>query len=111
MMPGQLRVSVTEYHTAGEPFRIVTGGTGPILGQTILEKHRFARERLDDVRRLVINEPGGHADMCGCWIKAPSAILAPYRAFVCGVPALAVLLGDWIDALAEHRSAREDRRR
>jgi proline racemase/trans-L-3-hydroxyproline dehydratase len=70
-MPRQLRVSVTEYHTAGEPFRIVTGGTGPIVGQTILEKRRFAQERLDDVRRLVINEPRGHADMYGCFITEP----------------------------------------
>jgi proline racemase len=71
MMPRQLRVSVTEYHTAGEPFRIVTGGIGPILGQTILEKRRFAQARLDDVRRLVINEPRGHADMYGCFITEP----------------------------------------
>jgi proline racemase len=70
-MPRQLRVSVTEYHTAGEPFRIVTGGTGPIVGQTILEKRRFAQKRLDDVRRLVINEPRGHADMYGCFITEP----------------------------------------
>ena len=70
-MPKQSRVSVTEYHTAGEPFRIVTGGIGPILGQTILEKRRFAQERLDHVRRLVINEPRGHADMYGCFITEP----------------------------------------
>lgn len=71
-MPRQLYVSVTEYHTAGEPFRIVTGGIGPIPGQTILEKRRFAQHRLDHVRRLVINEPRGHADMYGCFVTEPA---------------------------------------
>jgi proline racemase/trans-L-3-hydroxyproline dehydratase len=78
MVPRQLRVSVTEYHTAGEPFRIVTGGTGPILGQTILEKRRFAQERLDHVRRLVINEPRGHADMYGCFVTEPATAGAAF---------------------------------
>jgi proline racemase len=71
-VPKQLRVSVTEYHTTGQPFRIVTDGIGPILGQTILEKRRFAQERLDHVRRLVINEPRGRADMYGCFVTEPA---------------------------------------
>src|SRR5260221_13057948 len=66
-----LRVSVTEYHTAGEPFRIVTGGVGPIPGATILEKRRFAQDHLDRVRRLVVNEPRGHADMYGGLLTDP----------------------------------------
>lgn len=35
-----LSVSATDYHTAGEPFRIVSGGVGPILGETVLDKRR-----------------------------------------------------------------------
>ena len=34
-----------DYHTAGEPFRIVTGGVPPLEGATILEKRRFALEQ------------------------------------------------------------------
>jgi proline racemase len=71
-VPKQLRVSVTEYHTTSEPFRIVTGGIGPVLGQTIREKRRFAQEWLDHVRGLVINEPRGHADMYGCFVTEPA---------------------------------------
>jgi proline racemase len=70
-MSGPMRVSVTEYHTAGEPFRIVTGGVGPIPGATILDKRRYAREHLDPVRQLLINEPRGHADMYGCFVTDP----------------------------------------
>jgi proline racemase len=64
-------VQTIDYHTAGEPFRIVTGGVGPIPGRTILDKRRFAAERLDRVRELLVNEPRGHADMYGCFVTEP----------------------------------------
>jgi proline racemase len=63
-----LRVQAVDYHTAGEPFRIVISGAPPLEGRTILEKRRFAAERLDEVRRLLVNEPRGHADMYGCFV-------------------------------------------
>ncbi|MBW3593693.1 MAG: proline racemase family protein [Actinobacteria bacterium] len=64
-------VTTIDYHTAGEPFRIVTGGVGPIPGETILDKRRYAAERLDRVRQLLIHEPRGHADMYGCFVTEP----------------------------------------
>lgn len=63
-----MRVTATDYHTGGEPFRIVTGGPGPLRGATILDKRRDALERLDAVRRLLVFEPRGHADMYGCHV-------------------------------------------
>jgi proline racemase len=65
-------VSVVDYHTGGEPFRIVTGGVPPLEGATILERRRDARERLDHVRRLLVFEPRGHADMYGCHVVPPN---------------------------------------
>lgn len=67
-----MRVTTTDYHTAGEPFRIVTGGVEPLQGATILDKRRFALERLDDVRKLLVHEPRGHADMYGCFVTEPN---------------------------------------
>jgi proline racemase len=64
-------IQTVDYHTAGEPFRIVTGGVPPLEGSTILEKRRFAAERLDHVRRLLVHEPRGHADMYGCFVTEP----------------------------------------
>jgi proline racemase len=38
-----LSVSATDYHTAGEPFRIVgAGGVGNIPGDTVLDKRDWA---------------------------------------------------------------------
>ena len=43
----------------------------PLEGATILEKRRFALERLEGVRRLLVHEPRGHADMYGCFVTEP----------------------------------------
>ena len=64
-----LEIEAVDYHTAGEPFRIVEGQS--LRGRTILEKRRDAGERLDHLRRLLVNEPRGHADMYGCFVTEP----------------------------------------
>jgi proline racemase len=66
-----VRIATVDYHTAGEPFRIVTDGVESLRGTTILAKRRDALERLDDVRRLLVHEPRGHADMYGCFVCEP----------------------------------------
>ena len=70
-MTRRLEVSCVEYHTAGEPFRILSGGFGPVPGADMLAKRRHARDHLDHYRRLVVNEPRGHADMYGCFVTDP----------------------------------------
>jgi proline racemase len=66
-----VRVETVDYHTGGEPFRIVTGGVPALEGATILERRRYAREHLDAYRRLLVFEPRGHADMYGCHVVPP----------------------------------------
>ena len=62
-------IDAVDYHTGGEPFRIVTGQE--LRGETILAKRRDAAARLDHLRRLLVNEPRGHADMYGCFVTEP----------------------------------------
>lgn len=64
-------VTAVDYHTAGEPFRIVTGGAAPLLGGSILDKRRYAAAELEDIRKLLIFEPRGHADMYGGFVVGP----------------------------------------
>jgi len=64
-------VSTVDYHTAGEPFRIVLGGVVPPRGATILDKRDDAIARLDGARVLLTHEPRGHADMYGCFLTEP----------------------------------------
>jgi proline racemase len=59
------RITTIDAHAAGEPLRVITGGIPPIPGDTILAKRRYAREHLDHIRRALMFEPRGHADMYG----------------------------------------------
>ena len=73
-------IRTVDYHTGGEPFRIVTGGVEPLRGATILDRRRDALERLDHVRRLLVYEPRGHADMYGCHVVPAERRRAPTSA-------------------------------
>jgi trans-L-3-hydroxyproline dehydratase len=65
------RLQTIDAHTAGEPLRVVTGGWPDIPGETILAKRQFARANHDSLRRALMWEPRGHADMYGCILTEP----------------------------------------
>jgi trans-L-3-hydroxyproline dehydratase len=64
--PDWTRITTIDCHAAGEPLRVITGGWPDVPGKTILEKRRYCREHLDHLRRALIYEPRGHADMYAC---------------------------------------------
>ncbi|MFC2015846.1 proline racemase family protein [Chloroflexota bacterium] len=68
-----LSITTIDAHTAGEPFRVITGGYPELPGDTILERRRYARENLDHIRTALMWEPRGHADMYGCIITPPTS--------------------------------------
>jgi proline racemase len=61
-------VDVADYHIAGQPFRIVTGGVPQLEGGDALERRAWAEQHLDDIRRLVANEPRGYSGTQGCFV-------------------------------------------
>lgn len=71
--PGGAVIRTVDAHTGGEPFRVVVSGVPEPAGDTILERRRAARERLDAYRRLLMWEPRGHADMYGCLLVPPES--------------------------------------
>lgn len=64
-------IEVLDYHTAGEPFRIVVSGYPELTGRNILERRRAALEHHDDLRKMLMWEPRGHADMYGGILVPP----------------------------------------
>lgn len=64
-------IETVDYHTAGEPYRIVVGGVEPPAGATVLDRRSHAQEHLEGVRAFLVNEPRGHADMYGCFVTPP----------------------------------------
>lgn len=71
MFNSKLMIDCIDAHTGGEPLRIITSGLPPILGNTILEKRRYVKDNLDDLRKLMMLEPRGHDDMYGCIMVDP----------------------------------------
>jgi 4-hydroxyproline epimerase len=70
--PAVQRVSVIDTHTGGEPTRVVTAG-GPDLGRgSLVERLGVFRERFDDFRSAVVNEPRGSDVMVGALLCEPS---------------------------------------
>ena len=66
-----IKIKTIDAHTAGEPFRIITSGIPAVVGDTILEKRKYAKKHLDHIRKILMFEPRGHADMYGCIITEP----------------------------------------
>ena len=66
-----LKITTIDLHTGGEPLRVIIDGWPAMPGRTILEKRRFAKDRLDHLRTALMWEPRGHADMYGCLIIPP----------------------------------------
>jgi proline racemase len=68
-----MEIRTTDYHTAGEPFRIVREGALEIPGATVLGRREYAARssEVDRVRRLLCHEPRGHADMYGGFLVPP----------------------------------------
>lgn len=65
-------ITCIDSHTAGEPLRIITSGFPKIKGNTMLEKRKYVKENLDNVRSMLMLEPRGHSGMYGCIITEPA---------------------------------------
>ena len=73
-----MRLAYIDYHTCGEPVRIVTSGYPQLTGAGILDKRRQARKSYDHVRRAMMLEPRGHDGMYGVIPVAASHLEAAF---------------------------------
>src|SRR5262249_13142427 len=73
---GKTVLTTIDVHAAGEPLRIVTGGLSELPGKTMLERRRYLRDRLDQVRQALMFEPRGHFNMYGCVVTPPVSAAA-----------------------------------
>src|SRR5918993_3330807 len=66
-----IRIETIDAHTAGEPLRLIVSGFPTVKGKTILEQREYVRKRHDRLRRALMLEPRGHADMYGALLTPP----------------------------------------
>lgn len=71
MLPHHIRT--TDYHTGGEPFRIVAEPPVPLPGDSVADRRARAidDEQVQWLRAVLCSEPRGHADMYGGLMVPP----------------------------------------
>jgi proline racemase len=71
--PAARTLSVIDYHTEGEPMRIVVGGAPPVPGATLMDRSEHLAAHGRDLLGFTLYEPRGHAAMCGAILTEPVA--------------------------------------
>jgi len=66
-----LRLKTIDAHAAGEPLRLIVDGFPAPRGRTMLEKREWVLKHADHLRRALMLEPRGHADMYGALFTEP----------------------------------------
>ena len=66
-----IEIKTIDAHTCGEPLRIIISGFPDIVGKSQLEKRAYVKNNLDQLRKAIMWEPRGHADMYGALITEP----------------------------------------
>ncbi|MEO6943627.1 MAG: proline racemase family protein [Lacisediminihabitans sp.] len=75
-------VRTVDYHTAGEPFRIVIEGAPRWDSNTVAQRRVESQgsKEIDLIRKLLCREPRGHSDMYGCFVVPPDDAGADFGA-------------------------------
>lgn len=95
------RIVAVDSHTGGEPFRVVIEGLPEIPGSTVLERRGYAMEHLDYLRKALMWEPHGHADMYGGWVGPPVAADSEMSVLFTHNEGFSTMCGHGIIALAK----------
>ena len=95
------RISTIDMHTGGEPLRILVDGYPEVRGETILEKRKYFRDHLDHIRRGVMWEPRGHADMYGAVLTDACTREADFGTFFLHNEGYSTMCGHAIIALTK----------
>ena len=68
-----LSIKTIDMHTGGEPLRVIVNGFPEVQGGSVLEYRRFLKNNYDHLRKALMFEPRGHADMYGCILTPPNS--------------------------------------
>lgn len=65
------RYRTIDAHAGGAPLRLIVEGFPPPRGATMHEKRAWAKSKADGIRRALVLEPRGHADMTAAVLTEP----------------------------------------
>jgi proline racemase len=95
------RISTMDMHTGGEPLRILVDGYPEVKGGSVLEKRLYFRDHLDHIRKGIMWEPRGHADMYGAVLTEPCSKDADFGTFFMHNEGYSTMCGHAIIALTK----------
>lgn len=93
-------IRTIDLHTEGEPLRIILSGFPPLKGNDILSYRAYVAQHWDYLRKVLMWEPRGHADMYGCIITPPVSEGADFGTFFLHNEGYSTMCGHAIIALA-----------
>lgn len=96
-----LKIKTIDMHTGGEPLRVIIDGLPKIKGKGILAKRRYFKANLDYIRKGLMWEPRGHADMYGAVITEPQSKDADFGTFFLHNEGYSTMCGHAILALCK----------
>ncbi|HMQ08544.1 MAG TPA: proline racemase family protein [Saprospiraceae bacterium] len=94
-------IQTIDMHTGGEPLRIILNGFPPFKGQNVLEIRNDIASHYDHLRKLLMWEPRGHADMYGCILTPPNDKDADFGVVFLHNAGYSTMCGHAIIALSE----------
>jgi proline racemase len=94
-------------HVGGQAVRLVTEGVPGARGSTMSQRVQWLRRHADHVRRAVVLEPRGHADLIGAQLVEPGAPGAHAGVIFMGAGGFTGLSGSGIMAVATIAIERE----
>ena len=95
-----LQIHTLDMHTGGEPLRIILDGFEQLRGHTMLEKRADCLARFDDLRKALMFEPRGHADMYGAVITSAERATSHFGVLFLHNEGYSTMCGHAIIALA-----------
>lgn len=99
-LDSHLAIQTVDMHTGGEPLRVVISGFPELREGTVLEQRKQVQQKYDHVRKLLMLEPRGHADMYGCLLVPPNDNEADFGVIFMHNEGYSTMCGHAIIALA-----------
>ncbi|RZM77035.1 proline racemase [Pseudoalteromonas rubra] len=95
------QIQALDMHTAGEPLRIITAGVPEPQGKSMVEKRLYCMAHYDKIRRALMFEPRGHADMYGALLTEPQRADSAFGVLFMHNEGYSTMCGHAVIALAE----------
>ena len=64
-------IRTIDAHVGGQPLRLIVEGVPRLSGRTMAHKQEALRRQADALRRAIVHEPRGHADMTAALLTEP----------------------------------------